>query len=81
MKYYTFKRESNDFSDFLKDANVKKYISTKIRWRNHLMVGISDKATDGVLGYIVLKYGDEMVNPITKDYSPIPNVDYIPKRK
>lgn len=81
MKYYTFKRESNDFSDLLNDISVKKYITTKISWRNHLMIGVSDRANDSVLGYIVLKYGDEIINNFTKDFSPIPNVDYIPKRK
>jgi hypothetical protein len=80
MKYYTFKRESNDFNDILKDQSIKSQIKTKIKWHEHLLVGLSDDTEENLLGYIVLKYGDDMVNHIDKDYTPIPGVDYIPKR-
>ena len=30
--------------------------------------------------YITLKYGDEMKQELVKDFTPIPGVDYIPKR-
>jgi hypothetical protein len=80
MKYYTFKRESNDFSDILKDPALKELIKLKIKWKYHLMIGLSNKAEEGTYGYIVLKYGEEIVNPINKDYTPIPGVDYTPKR-
>lgn len=81
MKYYTFKRESNNFDDILKDPVISKLIKTKISWRYHLMVGLSHKTDDSQLGYIVLKYGDDMHNPINKDFTPVMNVDYVPKRK
>ena len=83
MKYFTFYRESNKFDDILKDINLKKYIIEKIRWDNYLTIGMSEYSTDSekLFSYIMLKYGDEMRNSLTKDYSPIPNVDYIPIRR
>jgi hypothetical protein len=30
--------------------------------------------------YITLKYGDEMKQELVKDFSPIPGIDYVPKR-
>ncbi len=79
MKYYTFYRENNNFDDILNDAILKKIIDEKIRWFQHLVIGMNDKH-DKTFSYITLKYGDEMVQEIVKDFSPIPGVDYIPKR-
>jgi hypothetical protein len=83
MKYYTFYRESNNFDDILKDINLKKVVKHKICWGNYLMIGIDNfqKDVDQIFSYITLKYGDEIRNSLTKDYSPKPNVDYIPVRK
>ena len=78
MKYYTFYRESNDFSDILNDPNVKTNICTKIKFKNHLLIGFKNTVDESVLGFIVLKYSDDMVNLANKDYTPIPNVDYKP---
>lgn len=81
MKYYTFKKESNDFSDLLSDPSIKNAIKTKISWLKHIMIGFDDsKETENIFGYLVLKYGDNIVNVIEKDYTPKPNIDYIPKR-
>lgn len=80
MKYYTFNRESNNFDDILKDPVLKRKMPIKIKWDEHLMVGISEKE-EQLLGYLILKYSDDMCNPIEKDYTPIPNVDYVPERK
>ena len=80
MKYYTFKRESNDFADILKDTVLKKHVRTKVTWNSYLMIGLSYKTKDDILGYIVLKYGEDIVNPVQRDYKPIPNIDYVPKR-
>ena len=80
MKYYTFKRESNNFSDILSDVNVKKHVRTKISWLNHLMIGLAHSTEEGVFGYIVLKYGEDICKTVEKDYTPIPNIDYTPKR-
>ena len=83
MKYYTFYRESNNFDDILKDINLKKVVKHKIRWENYLQIGIDNFQSDidKIFSYISLKYGDEIRNSLTKDYSPQPNVDYIPIRK
>lgn len=79
MKYYTFYRENNNFDDILNDTIIKKIIDEKIRWFQHLIIGMNDKH-DQTFSYITLKYGDEMVQELIKDRSPIPGVDYMPKR-
>lgn len=79
MKYYTFYREDNNFDDILKDSIVKPIIDTKIRWFQHLMLGVSDK-NEGTLSYLTLKYGDEIVANSHKDFTPVAGVDYIPKK-
>jgi hypothetical protein len=78
MKYFTFYRESNNFDDILTD--VKKNAKLQIKWGNHLLLGISEVKTDSICSIITLKYGDDMVNGLTKDFTPKPNIDYIPKR-
>lgn len=78
MKYYTFYRESNDFNDILIDPNIKSNTSTKIQWRNHLLIGFKHNVQDSILGLIVLKYGEDMINLSAKDYTPKPNIDYVP---
>jgi hypothetical protein len=80
MKYITFYRESNNFDDILKDINLKKHIHEKIKWLNYLRIGVSE-GKETLVSYITLKYGDEMRTKLTEDYSPVPNVDYIPVRK
>lgn len=79
MKYYTFKRESNNFDDILKDSNIKKHICVKISWLEHLFIGIDD-SDDRILSYLELKYGDYMKQKDYKDRTPIPHKDYIPKK-
>lgn len=80
IKYYTFYREDNDFKDILEDINIKKVIVTKIQWVGHLMIGIPSKKNEGTFSYITLKYGDDIKTPDIKDFTPIPGVDYIPKK-
>ena len=82
MKYYTFYRENNVFTDIENDAVVKKFADTKIRWYQHYMIGISTfiKDSDQYLSILTLKYGEDMIQSVTKDYSPVPGVDYIPKK-
>lgn len=79
MKYYTFYRENNNFDDILNDTIIKKIIDEKIRWFQHLIIGMNDKH-EQTFSYITLKYGDEMKQELVKDFSPVPGVDYIPKR-
>ena len=80
MKYYTFHRESNNFIDILTDNNIKQNVCLKITFRNRLIIGFKNKVEDSILGYIVLKYGDDIVNLTDKDYTPKPDIDYTPKR-
>jgi len=82
MKYYTFERESNNFDDILKDPGIKSAIYSKITWKNHLMIGLDEYGSqkiDQLSSYIVLKYGDDIRTSLTKDYTPIMDVDYTPK--
>ena len=82
MKYYTFYRESNNFDDILKDPSIKKYISERTTWKSYLKIGLSEyqKDAEKIFCYIALKYSDDMRDDLTKDYSPIPNIDYTPVR-
>ena len=79
MKYYTFYRESNNFDDILNDNIIKKIIDEQIRWYQYLIIGMQD-SNEQSFSYITLKYGDEMKQDLVKDHSPIPGIDYIPKR-
>lgn len=79
MKYYTFYRENNNFDDILNDNIIKKITDEKIRWYQYLIIGMNDKH-DQTFSYITLKYGDEMKQDLVRDFSPMPGVDYIPKR-
>jgi hypothetical protein len=81
MKYYTFYRENNDFSDILRDPLVKKMIDEKISWYQYLTIGIQEtKANEQSFSMLTLKYGDDMKHPDYKDFTPVPGVDYIPKK-
>lgn len=79
MKYFTFKRESDNFDDILSDSIIKKLLINKIRWSQHLLVGISEDGNDGNFSYITLKYGDDMITDIVPDRSPVIFKDYTPK--
>jgi hypothetical protein len=81
MKYYTFYRENNNFGDILADPMVKKIADMKISWYCYLLIGISDTPeNEQSFSMITLKYGDDMVNNLTKDFTPIAGVDYVPKK-
>lgn len=80
MKFYNFYRENNNFTDILSDANVKKAVDTKIQWYQHLVIGIREKGNDKTFSYLTLMYGEDMVNELSKDYTPVPGVDYMPKK-
>jgi hypothetical protein len=84
MKNFLFKRESNDFTDILSDKNIKKEIKGEITFLNHLILGIAqNKNTDKVTSYLMLKYGEDMMdfNHLIPDRTPVPLVDYFPERK
>lgn len=81
MRHFTFYRESNNFDDILNDIALKKKIHFKLRWSKYLEIGINDYIDPGLITYIELKYGESIKQHLTKDYSPQPNVDYIPIRR
>lgn len=80
MKYYTFYRESNKFDDILNDKVLKKYIDYITIWKNYLRVGINKEYESKVNIHITLKYGDELRNHLSNDYSPKPHIDYTPRK-
>ncbi len=81
MKYFTFKRNDSDFTDIIKDPTLKKLIDTKITWDQHLIIGIQDSDTNqSTFSYITIKYGDDLASDTVKDFSPVPGVDYMPKK-
>lgn len=80
MKYYIFYRENNKFDDILKDSNISRVICFKILWDQHLMIGLGNKSSDRHYSYITLKYGEDMKKLDVIDRTPIPNIDYIPKK-
>lgn len=81
MKYLVFYRESNNFTDILSEPQVKKYCKRKIKWLHHLLLAFNEgqKNSEQTLAYLTIKFGDEIVNLVETDYSPITNVDYIPE--
>lgn len=81
MKHYTFYREDNNFTDILNDISIKKLIDEKIRWYQWLTIGIADTTKNSQsFSLLTLKYGDDMKQDFIKDFSPVPGVDYIPKK-
>ncbi len=63
MKFYTFYRENNQFTDIENDPIVKRFADLKIRWYNHYMIGISTyiKDSDQYFSLLTLKYGEDMI--------------------
>lgn len=82
MKYYVFNRTTNDFSDIINDASLKNKIFTKIKFPNRLLLGISSKEIEELDTYLRIKYNGEIASleQHVKDLSPVPHVDYIPRK-
>lgn len=80
MNYTAFHRESNNFNDILSDPIIKKALRMRITCTNFLIVELDN---DKNLAYMMLKYGDDVVDlaHFIPDRSPIPDKDYTPKRK
>jgi hypothetical protein len=81
MKYYTFYRENNNFDDIESDNIVKKFADTKIKWYQYFMIAMKKDGNDQNFSMLTLKYGEDMVNNLTKDFTPVAGVDYIPKKR
>jgi hypothetical protein len=84
MKYLTFHREDNKFTDILSDKVVKKVARTKLQFTNHLILGIEETSEKSQsLSYIMLKYGDQIIDieSIIPDRAPVMDRDYFPSRR
>lgn len=77
--FFYFFRESNNFDDIMTDVSIKKHIKTQILCFQYLILGVTD-IDDKIQSYIMIKYGEDTISLTEKDYSPIPNIDYLPKR-
>lgn len=79
MKHFIFRRHSNNFDDITKDPMIKKYIREKIKWPEHLFLGIEEENGE-VLSYLMLKFGDDLLQNVAvcKDRTPIMYKDYYP---
>jgi hypothetical protein len=78
MKQIAFHRESDFFEDILEDPTLKGHIILKIKWQHGLLIQLAD-SDEQLLSYIQLKYGESIVK-LCKDRTPIPYVDYFPKK-
>jgi len=78
MKHIAFHRESNLFEDILEDPTLKGHVILKIKWQHGLLIQLAD-SDEQLLSYIELKYGESIVK-LCKDRTPIPYVDYLPKK-
>lgn len=72
-----FKRQSNDFADILDDKFIKKNITSKIHFYEHLILEFNNSKA---VSYALLKYGDDTISmtSIVTDRTPVLNVDYSP---
>ena len=71
MKYYIFYRENNKFDDIESDNIIKKFANHKIKWYQHFMIGMRKDGNDQNFSMLTLKYGEDMVNNLTRDFTPI----------
>lgn len=80
MNYYIFKKENNDFTEFFNDPTLKPLFKFKLKFYQHLILGLEDDSKDGLFSYICLKYGDFLVDTDTmfKNFSPKMHKDYTP---
>lgn len=76
MRYFIFVRKSNVFDDILED--LKERIELKLYWSDHLLIRVSNEFTDTLSSYIHIKYGDELEELAVLDFTPKPEIDYIP---
>jgi hypothetical protein len=79
MLFY-FKKEDNDFSEILEDPSIKPQIRVKIKLYQHLILSLYQDTDTKLQSYIILKFGELLTKMTEKDYTPIPNVDYRPKK-
>ena len=80
MNYY-FKSDDGVIKDLLSDPVIKPLIVAKITWEDMLFLKLSYNTKNEHGSYIMLKYGDIIVNPshLVPDRSPTMFKDYMPK--
>lgn len=83
MKYFFFYSEDDNFQDILNDKIIKKSIVTKISYYQYLILGFDEGITEGIISYMLVKYGDQVktITDIIPDRTPISNKDYRPDKK
>lgn len=81
MKEFVVVRTSNNFDDILKDPNLKKKITAIMQFTNTLIIQLNDD--DSVVSYMLLKYGDDMIDmeSLVPSRTPVPGKDYTVQRK
>lgn len=81
MNYYFKSDDSELLEDILSDVVIKPLIQVKITWGDMLLIKLSYKAKKEHESYIILKYGDIMVDPshIVPNRAPTIFKDYMPK--
>ena len=81
MKEFLIVRSSNNFDDILKDPNLKKKFSAIMQYDNSLLIQLSED--DSAVSYMLLKYGDDMVDltSVFPDRTPVPGKDYTVQRR
>ena len=82
MKYYVFKRDSDNFDDILEDVALKPIIRHKIKSKHQLILGFADE-DEKIMSYMTIKYGDDMTSfdKIVPDRTPVMGKDYMPVRR
>ena len=81
MKEFLIVRSSNNFDDILKDPNLKKKFSAIMQYDNSLLIQLSED--DSAVSYMLLKYGDDMVDltSVIPDRTPVSGKDYTVQRR
>ena len=79
MKYFTFRRTSNNFDDILDDSTIKKLVRVKIQWTGNLLIGIMDDKSEQTISYMTLKFGEDFA-PEIESFAPVPGKDYVPEK-
>ena len=81
MNYYFFKSDEGVLKDLLSDPVIKPLIVVKITWGDMLFLNLAYNTKTEHESYIMLKYGDIIVNSshLVPDRAPIMFKDYMPK--
>jgi len=76
MRHFKFKCSETDTKTILSDNVLKKLIESKTTFKDHLLLGI--KCDEHIESYIMLKYGDFLLNHFVPSRKPKMFIDYYP---